>query len=213
MIRSWALCLSLVMAAALAIAAAPAGATPLFKATAYPAKLKTAGEPQVFRTPSSAFKCSTMGLSGTLKASSSTLTLSPGSPSCTFWDAPMTVKTNGCTFQVHLEKPDEVLARFDGSLDLLCPEGKSLEFISFFTQGCSWTYVEKTGLSRVTLENKPINTPDVVYLYFEVTGLKLTEKGKNSTCGEGTLTNGILEGVIGLQAETEKGVPQDFWVE
>jgi hypothetical protein len=209
------LALVFVLAGVLAAGAAPASqATPLFKASSYPAKLKAAGgEAQVFKNPESSFKCKTLSLGGTLNEASSTATLTPTYSECTFWDAPMTVKMNGCTFQIHLVKKDEFLPRFDGTLDLLCPAGKNLEFVSFFTQGCSWSYPEKTALSRVTVENRPEDSPDDIYLYFEITGLKVTEKGGNSTCGESTWTSASLAGMVRVQAETEKGVPQNLWVE
>src|SRR3982751_361955 len=134
MVRKLALVLTL--ACLCAGSTAPASqATPLFEATSYPAKLKVGGgESQVFKNPNSSFKCKSLSLGGTLKAATSTVTLTPTYSECTFWETAMTVKMNGCTFQVHLQKPDELLPRFDGTLDLLCPEGKALEFVSFFTQ-------------------------------------------------------------------------------
>jgi hypothetical protein len=212
MIRRVALFLAVgtVVAATMAPAAQ---ATPLFEATSYSAKLKVgANEAQIFKAPNSTFKCKAVSLSGTLKAATSTVTLTPTYSECTFWETPMTVKMNGCTYQIHLQKPDEFLPRFDGTLDLLCPEGKKIEFVSFFTQNCSWAFAETVARSRVTVENKPENNPDDVYLYFEVSGLTVTEKGGNSTCGEGTYTSGSLAGLVTLQAETEKGVGQNLWV-
>jgi hypothetical protein len=197
-----------------AMTASASEATPLFKASSYPAKLKVgAAEAQVFKNPESSFKCKSVSLSGTLKEASATVTLTPTYSECTFWETPMTVKMNGCTFQIHLVKKDEFLPRFDGTLDLLCPAGKNLEFVSYFTQNCSWSYAETTALSRVTVENRPENNPDDLHLYFEVTGLKVTEKGGNSTCGANTWSSASLAGMVTLQAETEKSVLQNLWVE
>jgi len=206
-----ALCL---LGAVLAATASAAGATPLIQAASYSAKLKsTSVLASVFRTPNAAFKCKGVSLTGTLAAASSTLTLTPTYSECTFFEAGVSANSNGCTYQLHMEK--EVEKGFEtasqGALDIVCPAGKSIQF---FSAGklCSWSYGAQTALARVVLENQFKSTPDDLTLYFEVTGLKVTETSSSPQCGSGTFTNGTLEGAVTVQAETEKGVGQDLWV-
>jgi hypothetical protein len=200
---------------AFALLAPAANATPLLEAASYPASLTgSALEAQVFKTPNAAFKCSGLSLSGTLSKAASTVTVAPTYSGCTFWEGGLGAFSNGCTFQFHLEKPIEEelpLERFQSSLDILCPEGKAIEITTGFGI-CSWSYGAQTARSRVVFEDRPEFTPDSVILYFYVEGLKVTEKSKSYTCGEGTWSNGMLTGAVTLQGDTEKGVGQNLVV-
>jgi len=201
--------------AAFALLAPAAHATPLLEAASYPASLTgSALESQVFQTPNAAFKCKGLSLTGTLSKAASTATLAPTYSGCTFWEGGLGAASNGCTFQFHLEKQTEeesLYGKFESSLDILCPEGKAIEITTGFGI-CSWSYGAQTARSRVVFENRLDHTPDNLYLHFFVEGLKVTEKSKSYTCGEGTWTNGTLAGVVTLQADTEKGVGQNLVV-
>jgi len=203
-----------VAAAATALVAPAAGATSFFEAASYPAKLKsTSVIAQVFKTPNAAFKCKGLNVTGTLTAAGSTATLAPAYSECTFFEGGVSANTNGCTYQIHLEKQIEggIETKFQGAFDIVCPAGKSIEF---FGAGklCSWTYGSQAGRARVVLENQFKNTPDDLILYFEVEGLTVTESSSSPTCASATFTNGMIAGAVTLQAETEKGVGQNLWV-
>jgi hypothetical protein len=214
MLRRLTSALCLIVAAA-ALGAPAVQATPLVKASSYPAKLKSASViAQVFKTPGAAFKCKGLNLTGTLAAAASTVTLAPAYSACTYFEAAVSSNSNGCTYQVHLEKQLEGggETKFEGVLDIVCPAGKAIQFFSAGNL-CSWSYGAQTGRAKVTLENQFKSNPDDLIVSFAVTGLEVTETNSGGPCGSGTFTNGTLEGAATLQAETEKGVGQNLWVE
>jgi hypothetical protein len=213
MVRGFASALCLIAAAA-ALCAPAAQATPLMKATSYPAKIKsTSVLAQVFKTPNAAFKCKGLNLTGTLAETTSTVTLAPTYSECTYFEAAVSSNSNGCTYQFHLQKQleGEGETKFEGTLDIVCPAGKSIQFTGA-GKLCSWFYGSQTGRAKITLENQFKNSPDDLVVYFAVTGLEVTETSAGGPCGSGTFKNGTLEGAATLQAETEKSEGQNLWV-
>ncbi|HEX3240688.1 MAG TPA: hypothetical protein VHR18_11215 [Solirubrobacterales bacterium] len=203
-----------VVALGVAVIAAPAQALPMFTAESYPAKLKgQALEPQIFKFNAS-WKCKQVSLLATLTEASSTLNLAPEYSECTFFGLPVSAKTGGCRYELHLKeaiKEDEYKATFD----VLCPKGELIEFNFSIPGGfCRWKFGEQTALSTVRVKNETTAEPakDVI-LWLEISNIKYTTEGNLAECGaNGTFFSGMYQGVVTLPAFDASSKAEGLWV-
>lgn len=148
---------------------------------------------------------------GTISEASSTITLTPSYAECTVLETPMTVNTNGCSYRLHVAEAMEGSSdTFLGKLDVLCPEGKSMEF----SWGpCLWKIGAQQGISGFKAEVKTAAEPKDVFLTISATGITHSEQGGFWACpNKGVFATGAYEAVVTLRADGPGGGLVPFWV-
>lgn len=147
----------------------------------------------VFTTGSRSVVCEFLEFSGPVTASS-TMTVTPTFTNCTWGGMPATAAMNGCDYLIHAtEHVGEHL--YQGSLDLVCPEGKKAELITYASHAshtagtpvCRLTFPPATGYETVTLKNNTVEGPDDISLNGEVKKLKYEIHGSVLLCGSNTV--------------------------
>ena len=212
MINRKALGLSLVLACTMSAAvASPAHAQFAdFEASGYPATIT--GEQiglDEFSTKAGTTSCTHATYHGEIGGPTSSLTLSPTYSGCKafgFFNA--TIDMNGCDYLFEASGTWG-FEEFIGSMDILCPAGKS---IAITTSVCVVTIPGQNEILYATYGNTPGATPDDVDLAVNAElKLKYTIDSGCATSSPGTFTSGSMRSEATLGAE-EFGGPVGFLV-
>lgn len=161
-------------------------------------------------------KCTEAGYKGTLESKeTSKTTLNPEYAGCTAFTFTGEVKLNGCTYV--LNSGERVGGKLEGSLDIACPEGKSVEVIAR-VRGivkCTVTIGAQTGLTKVTYTNVGSGSTRDYKADFGITGLKYTQHAGEGSgkCTGGSFENGEYKGSPTVIGEDSEKKQVGIWVE
>lgn len=143
---------------ALALCAIAAATTPAqagtFTASTYPANVYgTNMVPHKLKTNLGTIECAPF-LEGQLAAASETLTMTPAyATQCSLGETEIHVKVNGCDFLLHAGETtaEDVVA---GSMDIICPAGKAIDFEITSMPICHLTLPGQVGLNSLTFTDR-----------------------------------------------------------
>lgn len=143
---------------AFALCAIAAAATPAqagtFTASTYPANVYgTNMVPHKLKTNLGTIECAPF-LEGQLAAASETLTMTPAyATQCSLGETEIHVKVNGCDYLLHAGETtgEDTVA---GSMDIVCPAGKAIDFEITSVPICHLTVPGQTGLNALTFTNR-----------------------------------------------------------
>jgi hypothetical protein len=177
-------------------------AQPKFNAEEYPVSI-TGGQSGVnsFYTESGESSCSTVSVTGSASAATSTLTLDPTFGGCVSLGLESTASTSGCHYVFHVTNSGPPYA---GSLELACEAGHQLEFSpqSGGKSICTTAFPAQT-LGTVKYEN--LGTGSGRYVLANNifgSGLQYSISGGAGKCGkEGSHSDGEFEGGIKLEGK------------
>ncbi len=112
-----------------------------------------------------------------------------------------TVNANGCVFRLYAT--EEVAAEeFDGTADLVCPEGKKITMTAVF---CEIQIGSQSGVGKVDFENEIEASPVDLTVDISLTGVKYATKG-SAFCplfGTGEKSDGTYDGQVLAEAAHE----------
>jgi hypothetical protein len=166
---------------------------PQFEAAEYPATLGGGQENSsiLFTIQGSTASCKKATLSGTQSSFSATLTVAPSFSECTnFGFGGGAINANGCSLVFHAGS--KWTAKYVGSVDVSCPEGKAIEIIG---GNCAVSISAQSGLNTVGLTN--VGSPSTVKVSLEAAKLKYNVTKDGTLCplsGVGTGEDGALNG-------------------
>lgn len=220
MLRSFKALVLAVLAALLvgAAVASAAFATPFsIKAEKVPTKwtAKQHGGTSVTGTDAGAISCAEITYEGDQTVTpASEISLTPTFSGCTalgFLNIP--IDTNGCFYK--FTAWTKVDGNFEGSTDIVCPEGKVIEVTA---PGCTITFGAQTGLKTVTFTNLGAGTTRELTIDFALTGTKYEEHGKGifPSCADKTVakSNGTQNGALIATGENPTSkAHHGIWVE
>ncbi|HXQ88849.1 MAG TPA: hypothetical protein VN733_04350 [Solirubrobacterales bacterium] len=202
--------LALAVLALLAVAAGGANGAQAgtFTAGQYPATVVgTNVVPHTITTNIGAIECAPV-FHGVLGAASEELTLSLGYGPCTLGAKEVHVDVNGCDYLLHAGNTagEHSVA---GTMDIVCPAGKMIDFEVTSIPVCHLTVPAQTGLSALTYTNW--TGAGDVKLDFEISELAY---GLDMGCpGPGTYANGTFTGITTFVGFKEPGVQTLFKVD
>lgn len=187
--------LALVATSAATATGAQAGT---FTAGAYPATIHGKTSHQ-FAFALGLMEC-TVSYHGELAAASEEVTVTPSYESCKHFGGSVDVAVNGCDTRLHAGK--EIEAGFIGTMDIVCPEGKAIDFNLTARPGCHLTIPSQEGLIGPVLTNFPTQVD------FDFNGGEATWMEPNYVLDSGCTAPGEYEGLritggIPLKAEHE----------
>jgi len=192
--------------ALVAVSASAVSAAEFHTGIVYPISgSQTAAENDVTTFTAGTVKCATIVYTGELKTeTSSTLTLAPSFSDCTaFTFVKTSIDTNGCEYVFH--------AGGEGSMDIVCPAGKSIVVTAF---NCEVTIGPQT-LKSVSYANEEAEGSRDIKINMNLTGLSYTQHSKSfpgcAANGTNPFSNGTTKGEITLNA----GAPEaaGIWYE
>lgn len=194
------LCLSALAALALSgVLAAAAHAVPAeFKSPAKNSAYAATGVGiQAFSFDVGTAECSELAALGVTGAAETAPTLATTSfeykGECEAFALPLTVKSNGCNYTLHAGEKNAGGSE-KGTLDIVCPMGKSIEFI---TAVCTVKIGAQNGLGKITYKNEVTGGGiEDILAEVELTGISYSWNGAN--CGNGAKANGTYNGKIRL---------------
>jgi hypothetical protein len=200
--RLHALGVALIAVFALSALSASAASAAKFQATEYPAKVTANNKGQGNHVFTAGLigniSCEVASFEGTkfLSGPVTELEVSPTYEKCQFLGLPTVVETHGCTYLFH--EPTGGPTVFTGSVNVLCPEGKT---ITFAVASCKVEVGAQGPLSTVTYTNQA-TTPKTVKVEANVTGIKYTAIG---TCNglPGPHSDGHYVGTVISSAHNE----------
>jgi hypothetical protein len=168
--------LTLLAALALTVVAVPAAPAAEFHSEATHTNLTGSGVGQdVFTFHAGTVKCVTSDEGTSSVSTSGTLTLTPWWRECNaFGFVNVPVHHEGCNFVFHLDGGTP--ASLTGSVDIVCPEGKSIKVTAF---NCEVTVLPQTGLRTVTFTNEGSGTSRDIKIDFNLTGLTYIQHSKS----------------------------------
>lgn len=154
-------------------------------------------------------QCGSGGGDAEISEATQDITVTATNPGgCVVGSLPATVTTNGCDVALHIGNAvggnDHV---YGGSVDLLCPEGKSIE-VHIYTGGahsfsvCTLKMPPQKGLTGGTSTNNTKN--GTVTIEGAINGLHFQREG---LCGAGTTKEGVFEGKSTVTAKDSAGEP------
>lgn len=154
--------------------------------------------------------CKTIAFSATLKEATTPVNATPLLSECrAFGFVETTVNPNGCEYRFHAGSGAE--DEFTGSLDLVCPAGKSI-VIQALT--CEVQIGAQTGLGPITYENITEETEEIpkpsVGIHFKVEELAYTKTKDGFLCplaGTGAKADGKILGGVFAAAENGSEKP------
>jgi hypothetical protein len=165
---------------------------PKFEAEKYTATLdtQTLTNPE-FTAQWGALKCSEFALSGTISAATSELKTPQSFWACHFAGIGTTISPNGCEFELNVLNAGPP---YVGTTDVVCPEGKALEFVASVSgvTKCTLRILPQTGVEGVSFENTGTGSARAVTVNYNLTGMKyaqVTGTGLGK-CTAGEFTNG-----------------------
>ena len=197
--------LALLAVAAGGVSSAQAGT---FTAGQYPATVVgTNVVPHTITTNLGAMECVPV-FHGVLAAASEELTLSPGYGPCSLGAKEVDVHLNGCDYLLHAGNTSGEHS-VAGTMDIVCPAGKMIDFEVTSLPVCHLTVPPQTGLSAVTYTNW--TGAGDVKLDFEIGELAY---GLDMGCpGPGTYANGTFTGITTFVGFKEPGIQTLFKVD
>lgn len=184
----------------------PAPHPPRFEAESYPAALSGSQDPaaKLTTTVEGGLKvsCENAGFSGTLAASSASLTATPAFSGCTaFGLAEATVNANGCSFAYALD-PAGSGASYPATMQIACPEGKAIVIVA---GTCEVSVPAQSGLAVAAANAESLQPAGGVAIAAAATKLKYTKLKDGFGCplaGTGAKEDGALGGTARLQAQS-----------
>jgi hypothetical protein len=140
--------------------------------------------------------CEKATFGGELSAPAATLTVSPSYSGCTFGGKTATVTTNSCTYKLHGgEEVGETETKFEGTLDVVCPEGQK---IAVATSNCEFKIGTQSGVGKLEFVDHPEATPKENYtVNISLTKLKYSKTVDGTECpltGVGEKEDGAYSG-------------------
>lgn len=171
-------------------------------------ELVAPGEP-VFTTDTGEGSCGTGTFAGSVEKKQETeIQLVPTLGGCAFGFMMVTVKANGCSLRVLIDKEEEA---FVGSTGVACPEGKSIEFIAKPAE-CTILLPPQTPQKQVVFENEGTGANRSVIIRFATISLTYVEIGKECKNPNGFTQNGTLIGDITVKTHNGAKLQKGFWV-
>jgi hypothetical protein len=181
-----------------------------FTASTYPANVYgTNMVPHKLKTNLGTMECAPF-LEGQLAAASETLTMTPAyATQCSLGETEVHVKVNGCDFLLHAgeETGEHSVA---GSMDILCPVGRAIDFEITSEPICHLTLPAQTGLNSLSFTDR--TAPKDVDLHF---GLESLVYRLDEGCpGAGNYNNGSYgSGTTTMVAAKQGGMVIPFMVD
>jgi hypothetical protein len=171
---------------------------PKLEAESYPVSLHgTNSTAHVFGTKRGNWSCNVAEFNHEQSAATAAQALWMSYFQCTppigSWKA---INANGCEYVLHVANAGPP---YQGSLDLVCPAGKSYELV--MTSGastCTIAIPPQTGLKGVSLTNVGSGSERGVQVAFEVTGMSYSLVGPKLLCLAGSYTDGTYTGTMTL---------------
>lgn len=199
--------LVLVAVGAVSATSAQAGT---FTASTYPANVYgTNMVPHKLTTNLGAMECAPF-LEGQLAAASETLTMAPSyGTTCSIGGNEVHVKVNGCDFLLHAGETtaEDTVA---GSMDIVCPAGKAIDFEITSMLICHLTVPGQTGLNALTFTNRTMAKDVDLDFALEELVYRLDE----GCPGAGNYNNGSYgAGTTTMVAAKEGGMVTPFMVD
>jgi hypothetical protein len=193
--------------------------------TRHPNKLKSEGTPTVLTGKQHAGNDVVTIDAGTLSCNEATytgeavgtevveVTVTPTYSECkVFGFLAATVDTNGCQYKFSVLEKEE--SNFEGSVDLVCPEGKKMEVTA---PGCRVTIGPQSNLKKVTYTNLGSGATREVTVDVSLTGIAYEEHkvSPSFSCANetGATNNGKFEASALVTGETGGGTHRGIWVE
>jgi hypothetical protein len=167
-----------------------------FRAEEYPATISSVQVVQqkykVGSAANIAVKCDSATASGTLAASSSSITLTPAYSGCQVAGQFATANANSCKYVFNSTNE---AAPYSGSMDIACSkEGDGIIFTQA-TSGCEVKFPAQTALGAIEFANTGSNRSRAVTGNLNISGVKNVNSSKCAE-GGGTFTNGTLAGSL-----------------
>jgi hypothetical protein len=162
-------------------------------------------------------ECKKITYKGTAEVQSpSEITLEPSYSECTaFGFAGAEVKVNGCAYVLHSGTKEG--GNLEGSFDIECPEGKTIEFIATLvgTKRCTLTLPAQKGLGTLTYVNEGAGTSRDYKANLSLSAVKYTQDAGTGlgVCSSGSFENGKYSGTATVKGENSKEEKVGVWVE
>lgn len=204
--------LGLAVFSALAISAGSASAAqaapPEFHFAQAPATITGSGAEDVFTTSVGKMKCKSSLLGLAEVTTTTTMTLTPEYSGCSFLGLEGTVKTNGCTYVLHLVEESSPPTAL---MDISCPKEKQ---ITLEAGSCVVHIPAQTGLSHIVFENLEIEGgPGHMQASVTVTGIEYTlTAGCPGISKTVTLKSGEYHASWTVRADDSEGHPIGVFV-
>ncbi len=204
--------LQLLVVSALALSAGPAAAAqaapPEFHFAQAPATITGSGTEDSFTTSVGKMKCKSAFLGLAEFTTTTTMTLTPEYSGCSFLGLEGTVKTNGCTYVLHLVEGSSPPTAV---MDISCPVGKQ---ITLEAGSCVVHIPAQTGLSHVVFENLEIEGgPGHMQASVTVTGIEyILTAGCPGVSKTVTLKSGEYHASWTVKADDGNGNPIGVFV-
>jgi hypothetical protein len=190
--------LALIATSAITATGAQAG---LFTAGAYPATVTGSSVgAHILHTEIGNMECKPT-FDGVLEAPAAELTLVPAyATSCEIGMKEVHVTNNGCDFKLHAGETLEE-DKVEGTMDIVCPEGKAMDFEITSNPTCHLTIPGQAGLAGLTYTNRTMAKD--VDLDFSIGGIAY--RLDNNCAVVGNFANGTYGGISTLKADHEGG--------
>jgi len=181
-----------------------------FTASTYPANVYgTNMVPHKLKTNLGTMECAPF-LEGQLAAASETLTMAPSyGTTCSLGEFEVHTKVNGCDFLLHAGETtaEDVVA---GSMDIICPEGKAIDFEITSMPICHLTVPGQAGLNALTFTDRTMAKDVDLDFALEELAYRLDE----GCPGAGNYNNGSYgAGTTTMIAAKEGGLVIPFMVD
>jgi hypothetical protein len=174
---------------------------------------RSGGSEDVFKADAGTLSCNGVSYNGELpEAETIEMSVTPTYSECKVGSTSATVDVNGCKYTFRpLAKEG---SSFEGSADLVCPEGKKLTITGL---GCTITVGSQSGLQKVTFTNTGSGSGRELIMDLSLTGLAYEEhpQGFIPSCTNKTVptSSGTYTTGAAIRAETAAGSPRGLWVE
>ncbi len=138
--------------------------------------------------------------------------LTPTYAGCELGGVKATIDVNGCQYKLTPFAKEG--ANFEGSVDIVCPEGKKIEITG---SGCTITIGPQLERKTVTYTNVGVGPTREITVDFNLVGLTYeehkVEPGPKCTNNTVPTVNGLYNGATLITGETAAKVHRGIWVE
>jgi Trypsin len=175
---------------------------------------KQDGEKQtVFKGDAGTLSCAKATYSGELTETQEVeVTLTPSYSECKAFGLSATVDVNSCQYTFTTAAKEE--ANYEGSVDLICPEGKRLEITAV---GCRITVEPQADLETITYTNNGSGSTREITIDFALSEIAYEEHNVApfNSCASSTVpkSNGSDETAAVLTGETKEASQRGIWIE
>jgi hypothetical protein len=164
--------------------------------------------------------CENAGVTYTANATGTNkdVPVTPHYKDCTSEGLPATVNVNGCTGTITQPTTTGVGAQYDGTVDIVCPVGMSID-IEVFLFGtptgshsvnvCTVKILPKNGLTSTVAEVGTSGGKDDIVVKTNITNIKYERTG---SCGTASGESGKLASTVTWTAKNAANEPDDVWL-